>query len=67
MRERSLLTGGLTEKFSPSLSLASLNEVARISAYFVMVVWERLEVQYHTWGEEQGKDLFEGQHYNCFC
>lgn len=42
------LTLGLTEKSSPSLSLASLNEVARYSAYLETVVWDLLEVQYHT-------------------
>ena len=34
-------------------SLSPLNEVARISAYFEIVVCERLEVQYQTCKEEQ--------------
>ena len=42
-------TGGLIENLSPSLSLASLNEVAMYSAYLATVVCEREEVQYQTW------------------
>ena len=44
-----MLTGGLIENLSPSLSLASLNEVAMYSAYLATVVCEREEVQYQTW------------------
>ena len=43
-----ILTGGLIENLSPSLSLASLNEVAMYSAYLATVVCEREEVQYQT-------------------
>ena len=41
-------TLGFIENFSPNLSLASLNEVAIYSAYLATVVWDLLDVQYHT-------------------
>ena len=44
-----LITKGLIENLSPSLSLASLNEVAMYSAYLATVLCEREEVQYQTW------------------
>ena len=44
-----IITKGLIENLSPSLSLASLNEVAMYSAYLATVLCEREEVQYQTW------------------
>ena len=31
-----------------AINVLPLNEVARISAYFEIVVWDRLDVQYQT-------------------
>ena len=59
------------QTFSRKNNHSPLNEVARISAYFEIVVCERLEVQYQTWKKEKIsfaiKIHFLSRGGNCLC